>query len=210
MDDAHLKELQQRAPGLAAIYHTGRETILRAADAAALEQARVQILGRKSALTEFLRSIPTRPAEERPLVGKGGNLIRKELEALVEEREAELKREALSDSLAHERIDVTLPGQPFPAGHEHLISQTMREVEDIFIGLGYSIAEGPEVELDYYNFTALNTPLSKDMRFRPRRQDKPYLMSIIFMTLAYEVCVVSLHNKSHNQRENSIRLRHCP
>ena len=164
MDDAHLQELKQRAPGLAAIYHTGRDTILRAADLAALEQARVQVLGRKSALTEFLRSIPTLPAEERPLVGKGGNLIRKELEELVEEREAELKREALSASLAHERIDVTLPGQPFPAGHEHLISQTMREVEDIFIGLGYSIAEGPEVELDYYNFTALNTPPSHPAR----------------------------------------------
>jgi phenylalanyl-tRNA synthetase alpha chain len=66
--------------------------------------------------------------------------------------------------LAHERLDVTLPAQPFPAGHEHLISQTMREVEDIFIGLGYRIAEGPEVELDYYNFTALNTPPSHPAR----------------------------------------------
>jgi phenylalanyl-tRNA synthetase alpha chain len=164
MDDAKLQELRKRAPGLAAIYQTGRDTILRSADMAALEQARVQTLGRKSPLTEFLRSIPGLPAEERPLVGKGGNLIRKELEALVEEREAELRREALSDSLAHERIDVTLPGQPFPAGHEHLISQTMREVEDIFIGLGYRIAEGPEVELDYYNFTALNTPPSHPAR----------------------------------------------
>ncbi len=158
MDDAHLKELQQRAPGLAAIYQRGRETILGARDVAALEQARVATLGRKSTLTDLLRSIPSLPVEERPLVGKAGNLIRRELEALVEEREAELKREALSDSLAHERLDVTLPGQSFPAGHEHLISQTMREVEDIFVGLGYRIAEGPEVELDYYNFTALNTP----------------------------------------------------
>ncbi len=164
MDDAHLQELKQRALGLAAIYHTGRDTILRSHDLAALEQARIQVLGRKSALTEFLRAIPGLPADERPLVGKGGNLIRKELEALVEGREAELKREALSTSLATERIDVTLPGQPFPQGHEHLISQTMREVEDIFIGLGYSIAEGPEVELDYYNFTALNTPPSHPAR----------------------------------------------
>ena len=164
MDDAELQTIEQRAPGLAALYVTARETIVRAADAAALEQARVSTLGRKSALTELLRSIPSLPAEERPLVGKGGNLIRKDLEALVEEREAELKREALSASLAGERIDVTLPGQPFPSGHEHLISQTMREVEDIFIGLGYQIAEGPEVELDYYNFTALNTPPSHPAR----------------------------------------------
>ena len=158
MDDAELQILKQRAPGLAALYTTARDTILRAADVAALEQARVSTLGRKSALTELLRSIPMLPPEDRPLLGKGGNLVRRELEGLVEEREAELKREALSASLAHERLDVTLPGQPFPAGHEHLISQTMREVEDIFIGLGYRIAEGPEVELDYYNFTALNQP----------------------------------------------------
>ena len=71
MDDAQLQELKQRAPGLAAIYHTGRDTILRAADLAALEQARVAILGRKSALTEFLRSIPTLPPEERPLRRQG-------------------------------------------------------------------------------------------------------------------------------------------
>lgn len=158
MDDAELQTLRVRAPGLAALYDTGRKTIARAADTGALEQARVTVLGRKSALTELLRSIPTLPAEERPLIGKAGNLIRRELEALVEEREAELKREALSASLAHERLDVTLPGQPFPAGHEHLISQTMREIEDIFVGLGYCVADGPEVELDYYNFTALNTP----------------------------------------------------
>ena len=164
MDDAHLQELREHAPALAALYRTGRETILRAADVSALEQARVAILGRKSPLTEMLRSIPTLPPEMRPLLGKGGNTVRRELEALVEEREAELKREALSASLAHERIDVTLPGQPFPAGHEHLINQTMREVEDIFIGLGYRIAEGPEVELDYYNFTALNTPPSHPAR----------------------------------------------
>jgi phenylalanyl-tRNA synthetase alpha chain len=164
MDDADLQSLQQRAPGLAALFTTGRDQILRAADLAALEQARVATLGRRSELTELLRSIPGLPPEERPLLGKGGNLVRREFEALVEQREAELKKSALSDSLAHERIDVTLPGQPFPRGHEHLITQTMREVEDIFIGLGYRIAEGPEVELDYYNFTALNTPPSHPAR----------------------------------------------
>ncbi len=164
MDEAELRIICERAPGLAALYRTGRDLILRASDLAALEQARVSTLGRKSALTELLRSISSVPAEDRPLLGKGGNLVRKELEALVEQREAELKREALSASLAHERIDVTLPGKPFPAGHEHLVSQTMREVEDIFVGLGYSVAEGPEIELDYYNFTALNTPPSHPAR----------------------------------------------
>ena len=164
MDDAQLQEMREHAPALAALYHTGRETILHAADVAALEQARVVTLGRKSPLTELLRSIPTLAVEMRPLLGKAGNLVRREFEELVERREAELKQTALADSLAHERLDVTLPGHPFPAGHEHLISQTMREVEDIFVGLGYQISEGPEVELDYYNFTALNTPPSHPAR----------------------------------------------
>ena len=117
MDDAELQILKQRAPCLAALYTTARDTILRAADVASLEQARVSTLGRNSALTELLRSIPTLPSEDLPLLGKGGNMVRRELEALVEDRDGELKREALSASLAHERIDVTLPGQPFPAGH---------------------------------------------------------------------------------------------
>ncbi len=164
MDDEQLQILEERAPALAALFTTGREAVLGAPDIATLEQVRVATLGRKSPLTEVLRSIATAPAEDRPLLGKGGNMVRRELEALVEAREADLKHAALTESLASERLDVTLPGVPFPSGHEHLISQTMREVEDIFIGLGYSIAEGPEVELDYYNFTALNTPSSHPAR----------------------------------------------
>ena len=164
MDDAELQSLKQRAPGLAALYTAARGDLLNAADLDALELARVRALGRKSALTELLRSIPSLPEADRPALGRGGNLVRRALETLVAEREDELRRSALSDSLAHERIDVTLPGHPFPVGHEHLIAQTMSEVEDIFIGLGYRIAEGPEVELDYYNFTALNTPPSHPAR----------------------------------------------
>ena len=158
MDDARVRELQSVTPELAALYFEGSGAIADAADEEALEEVRVRLLGRKSPLTQVLRSIPTLPPEQRPLVGRLGNLVRAELEKLADERREALKRAALSASLAGERIDVTLPGLPFPAGHEHLISQTMREVEDIFIGLGYRIAEGPEVELDYYNFTALNTP----------------------------------------------------
>ncbi len=164
MDDEQLQILMERAPALAALYASGRSAILEARDMMTLEKVRVAILGRKSPLTEMLRSISTAAPEDRPLLGKGGNMVRRVLESLVEEREAELKRAALSASLEHERLDVTLPGVPFPAGHEHLISQTMREVEDIFTGLGYRIAEGPEVELDYYNFTALNTPPSHPAR----------------------------------------------
>ena len=116
MDDAELQVLKERAPTLAALYATSRDAIARAADLGALEQVRVATLGRKSPLTELLRSISTAPAEQRPLLGKGGNMVRRELEALIEAREVELKRAAISASLEHERLDVTLPGQPFPVG----------------------------------------------------------------------------------------------
>ena len=164
MDDRQLAELSAAHPLLAPLRAEAIAAVAAAPAAAALEDVRVRFLGRKSQLTEILRSISTLTAEQRPVVGKLGNVVRLELEGLVEQRLAELKKAALSASLAGERIDVTLPGQPFPAGHEHLISQTMREVEDIFLGLGYQIAEGPEVELDYYNFTALNTPPSHPAR----------------------------------------------
>ncbi len=158
MDDAQLHDLQERTPELAALYDEAAAAAAAAADADALEQVRVHVLGRKSRLTEILRSISSLPAEQRPVVGKLGNVVRVELEKLVEEREAALASASLHHTLAAERIDVTLPGVPLPLGHRHLITRTIREVEDIFLGMGYRVAEGPEIELDYYNFTALNTP----------------------------------------------------
>jgi len=158
MDDAQRGELAAKAPDLAALFAEALAAIAAAGDQAALEQVRVQFLGRKSRLTDMLRSISSLPAEQRPVVGKLGNVVRVELEALVDSREKELTSEALQASLAGDRIDVTLPGVPLPLGHEHLITKTIREVEDIFVGLGYQVADGPEIETDYYNFTALNTP----------------------------------------------------
>jgi phenylalanyl-tRNA synthetase alpha chain len=158
MDDAQLHDLQERTPELAALFAEASAAAASAAGADAIEQVRVQFLGRKSRLTEILRSIATLPVAERPVVGKLGNVVRTELERLITEREAELRGASLAAALAAERIDITLPGAPLPLGHRHLISRTVREVEDIFLGLGYKVAEGPEIELDYYNFTALNTP----------------------------------------------------
>ncbi len=158
MDDAQLHDLQERTPELAALFAEASAAAASAAGADAIEHVRVQFLGRKSRLTEILRSIATLPVAERPVVGKLGNVVRTELERLITEREAELRGASLAAALAAERIDITLPGAPLPLGHRHLISRTVREVEDIFLGLGYKVAEGPEIELDYYNFTALNTP----------------------------------------------------
>jgi phenylalanyl-tRNA synthetase alpha chain len=158
MDDAQLHDLQERTPELAALFAEGSAAAAAAADPDALEQVRVRFLGRKSRLTEILRSIATLPPEQRPVVGKLGNVVRVELEQLIAAREAELASASLHEALAAERIDITLPGAPLPLGHQHLITRTIREVEDIFLGMGYKVAEGPEIELDYYNFTALNTP----------------------------------------------------
>ncbi|MGH2952453.1 MAG: phenylalanine--tRNA ligase subunit alpha [Solirubrobacterales bacterium] len=133
--------------------------IAAAADPGALEELRVRYLGRKSELTAILRGIAGLPAEERGTVGAAANRTRQELERLLADRRDELEAAKLGDALAADRIDVTLPGSPaVPVGSRNLLLRTMREIEDVFVGLGYRVMEGPEVELDYYNFTALNHP----------------------------------------------------
>jgi phenylalanyl-tRNA synthetase alpha chain len=130
-----------------------------ASSPAELEQVRVRHLGRKAELTAILRSIADLPADQRGPVGKGANEVRQGLESLLAERASELEGAELDRRLGAERIDVTLPGDPpMPQGHLHLITQTRRRMEDIFVGLGFRVIEGPEVEYDYYNFSALNIP----------------------------------------------------
>lgn len=137
----------------------GESAVDAAASTAELEEVRVRYLGRKAELTRMLRSIKELPPEQRGPVGKGGNEAKQALETRIERRAAELEAAELDERLRSDAIDVTLPGDPPQrAGHLHLITETRREIEDVFVGLGFSIAEGPEVELDYYNFTALNHP----------------------------------------------------
>ena len=146
------------AQALAALEATAQADLASASDAATLEAVRVRWFGRKGSLATILRGLGEMDAAERPAAGKLANEVKRRLEVALEERQAALAAQAQAAALTAARLDVTLPGQPFLAGHEHLISQTIREVQDIFIGLGYKVAEGPEVELDYYNFTALNHP----------------------------------------------------
>jgi phenylalanyl-tRNA synthetase alpha chain len=128
-----------------------------ATSTAELEELRVRYLGRKSELTGVLRGIRELPAEERGPVGQAANSVRAAIESELAQRTSALEAAELDDGLARDRIDVTLPGDPpSPVGRLHLITQTRREIEDIFLGLGFSVAEGPEIEFDYYNFTALN------------------------------------------------------
>jgi len=142
---------------------------------AELEELRVGFLGRKAELTSILRGIAELPREERGEVGSAANRARQELEALLERRAIALDSSELEAQLAADRIDVTLPGAPArPVGHLHLITRTTRLIEDVMVGLGYRVMEGPEVEHDYYNFTALNHPPGHPARML---QDTFYVQS---------------------------------
>ncbi len=122
-----------------------------------LEQARVEFLGRKAELPNLLRGVAELPPEERGAVGRAANEARKALEAAVARRREELERSELDARLAADVVDVTLPGSPAAAlGRLHVLTVTRRELEDVFLGLGFRVVEGPEVETVYYNFDALN------------------------------------------------------
>ncbi len=123
-----------------------------------LEQIRVQYLGKKGELTAVLRGMGSLSAEERPIIGQIANEVRAEIETALTEKKAQANQKALEEKLKAEKIDVTLPSTSSRMGHLHPLTQVQRTIEDIFIGMGFSIAEGPEVEYDYYNFQALNIP----------------------------------------------------
>lgn len=147
-------------------------------DAAHLNDLRVKYLGKKGALTEILRGMGALSAEERPVIGQVANEVRGVIEALVEEKQAEFDRKETEGRLAAEKVDVTLPGRPMKQGAVHPLNQVIQEIEDIFIGMGYRIAEGPEVETDYYNFEALNLPKNHPAR---DMQDSFYLTEELLM-----------------------------
>jgi phenylalanyl-tRNA synthetase alpha chain len=149
--------------------------IVDAGSSAELEEMRVRYLGRKAELTGVLRGIAELPPEERGKVGGAANKARKELEALLEASAEALDAAELDARLVNDRVDVTLPGAPpRPVGHAHLIARTTRLIEDVMVGLGYQVAEGPEIEHDYYNFTALNHPAGHPARML---QDTFYVQS---------------------------------
>ncbi|HEX7290098.1 MAG TPA: phenylalanine--tRNA ligase subunit alpha [Conexibacter sp.] len=145
----------------------GEAAIAAATTTDALEQARIHFLGRRAELPNMLRGVAQLPPDQRGAVGKAANVARKTLEQLIEARGAALAGAELEHKLAEDRIDVTLPGAPMPpAGGLHLLTQTRREIEDVFVGLGYTVAEGPEVERVYYNFDALNHDPAHPARLR--------------------------------------------
>ena len=127
-------------------------------DNADLEQIKIKYLGKKGELTAVLRGMGALSAEERPVVGQLANEVRATIEEAIREKMQAEQAKKLEEQLNAERLDVTMPGTPAPVGHIHPLTKVQRELEDVFIGMGFSIVEGPEVELDYYNFQALNIP----------------------------------------------------
>jgi phenylalanyl-tRNA synthetase alpha chain len=152
---------------IAALREQGEEAIGAAADSAALERLRIAYLGRKAELPQLLRAVAELEPSERSAVGGAANAARQALSELIASREAELSGAELDARLRGDRIDITLPGSPaFARGHLHLLTQTRRDLEDVFIGLGFRVAEGPEIELTSYNFDALNTDATHPSRAR--------------------------------------------
>ena len=127
-------------------------------DISALEELRIKFLGRKGKLTLLLRSLKDIPLEERPRLGDACNRIKMLLEEEIEHKRIRLKEEERIRALLKEKIDITLPGKPILRGKLHILTQVMEEIIDIFVSMGFQVYEGPEVELDYYNFEALNIP----------------------------------------------------
>lgn len=153
--------MQQQLERIAA---AAREALKAAATAVDVEQLQVKVLGKKGELTQLLRSMGGLSAEERPVMGKLVNDLRQTLEQEIGERLNALQTAEKVRRLNAERIDVTIPGKPAEVGHIHPLSLVREELENIFIGMGFEIAEGPEIEWDHFNFELLNLPANHPAR----------------------------------------------
>lgn len=129
-----------------------------------LEEIRVKYLGKKGVLTGILRGMGSLSPEERPAAGKLANEVREEIENAIENTKKSIKEKEKDQRLKFETIDVTMPGKANPIGGVHPLIKVLDEIQEIFLGMGFSVAEGPEVELDYYNFEALNIPKNHPAR----------------------------------------------
>ena len=140
------------------------ESVQKANTTTSLDDVRISVLGKTGTLTTHLRSMQEVPKEQRAQVGKMLNEVRKSIEEALSARKAELEAAELSAAIGAAAVDISLPGRAQQMGTQHLISGIIDEVSEIFLGLGYTIAQGPEVETDYYNFTALNAPADHPSR----------------------------------------------
>jgi phenylalanyl-tRNA synthetase alpha chain len=151
-------------PRVEAVIREARAAIDAAGSAAELEQVRIHVLGRQGVLTQFLRSLGRLSPEERPVVGAAANEAKRELEALIEARLDATRDRERRQQRERDRPDLTLPGRRPPRGSLHPLTQVRDEIIAVFAGLGFSVAEGPEIETDHYNFEALNLPADHPAR----------------------------------------------
>lgn len=138
------------------LLNEAKASILQAQDLKALDQIRVHYLGKKGQLTELLKNVGSLPPEQRPEIGKAVNIIKNQIVEILAQRDAALKAENISEQLAAQAIDVTLPGRGQNLGSIHPITRVRERVETLFSSMGFDIEEGPEIEDDYHNFEALN------------------------------------------------------
>ena len=150
--------LQQLTDQLDQLEAQAAQEIAAAADAAALEDLRVGLLGKKGRLSGVLGAMGKLPGDERPLVGQRANVLKEQVQTLLSDRLKAVKSAAMAERIASETLDVTMPASFTPVGHRHPLISTVDEIVDIFSGLGYQVEEGPEIESDFYNFSALNIP----------------------------------------------------
>ena len=141
---------------LAQIKQQAMEALQQAQTPAQLEELRVRFLGKKGELTAVLKQMGKLSPEERPVMGQLANAVRAEIEEMLEKQKAAAHAAALEAKLAAEALDVTIPGKPVVLGHAHPMNQVLQQIKDLFVGMGYQIVDGPEVELADYNFTKLN------------------------------------------------------
>ena len=146
------------------LLHQAKNSIHSASDLAALDQCRVHYLGKNGQLTELLKTLGQLPKEERPAAGQKINVVKAEIVALLEERHIELSKTHVAKLLAKDTIDVTLPGRGISKGSIHPVSKTFNELRRIFTQMGFVCLEGPEIEDDYHNFSALNIPKNHPAR----------------------------------------------
>lgn len=161
-----------------------------------LQELRVKVLGKKGSLTGLLRQMGSLSPEERPVFGQIVNEVRDRLEKAWAEQGSRLEENALQKRLEAERIDITLPGMNLRRGHQHPLTKVIEEMEDIFLGMGFQIAEGPEIESDYYNFEALNLPKEHPAR---EMQDSFYITEEILLRTQTSPVQIRTMEKMHPQ-----------
>ncbi|NUG38770.1 phenylalanine--tRNA ligase subunit alpha [Lactobacillus mellis] len=160
------------------LHQQGLQQIAAADSLTTLNEIRIKFLGKKGSLTQALRQMGSLSEQERPQIGALANNVRNDLQQALDQAKQDLENKAVQEQLQAEKIDVTLPGKPRHMGTKHVINQVMDDIEELFIGLGYEVINGPEVEEDHYNFEMMNLP--KDHPARDM-QDTFYITSEILM-----------------------------